>query len=367
MKVEKRTGSVSCQKQQITRLHLLCKVAGLDKAKVKIIVNKAAIGSMAIDNLLASMKNNGELLDHEAKDIRLTESLFQLFDENDKLAEAVKKGNFPQLPQGVISRLDDLALFNEKDWLTLLEVSGIEPHRGFSRQGYATFLAKKVEDLYPSKKLLMLVSANATNGLAKMLETLQPLFEKNESVFGDEHFSSLNVPDVNPKARQELHQTHARLKALANTFSSLRIAEVLDNRLLSASSKEKNISARIALLTRFHSQNPDKEFLFLDYSPESPDIKALNFEGFSEDERGMVLKTMKIFQGIYSVTRRCDHAKILLALGYHSPIQIANTSREHFISRLGLGKSVAMTYYKKANEMIDKNLYFQKHNNNTKK
>jgi hypothetical protein len=213
----------------------------------------------------------------------------------------------------------------------------------------------------------ILVSDSVTNGLAKMLETLQPLFENNENLFGDEHFSSLNVPDVNPEVRQNFRKTHAKLRALANIYSSLRIAEILDDRQLSASSKEKKISARIALLTRFHSQNADKEFLFLDYSPDSPDLQESDFSGFAEDERRMVLKTLKTFQDIYSVTKRCDHATILLSLGYHSPIQIANTSREHFISRLGLEKSVAMTYYNQATEMIDKHVYFQRNSTNTKK
>ncbi|MCK5245166.1 MAG: hypothetical protein KAJ90_07845, partial [Desulfobacterales bacterium] len=206
-------------------------------------------------------------------------------------------------------------------------------------------LAKKVENLYPSKVMLARVTSKATDGVAQRLKTLQPLFERNEKLFGVDRFSALNVEDVDPEKRDDLRKAHARLKGMANTYPGLRIAEILDDPQLSTNDKKKQITARIGLLTRFHAQNPDKEFLFLDYAPESADLQALDFEGFKDDEQRMVLKNVKACQRMYSVTRDAAHAKILLEQGHHSPLSIANMSRKQFKESAGFEKPVADYYY----------------------
>ncbi len=171
------------------------------------------------------------------------------------------------------------------------------------QEGYAALLAKKVENLYPSKVMLARVTSKATDGVAQGLEDLNPLFEKNTIVVGAESFETLDVKGIDPKEVQKLRVSHTRLKGLANTYPGMGIDAILDDRKLSANDKEKQITARIGLLTRFHSQNPDKEFLFLDYSPDSDDIQTMDFAGFSADEQCMVLKTLKAYQRMYSVTQ----------------------------------------------------------------
>lgn len=339
------------RKQQKDKLRRLGKVADLDDAKMEAVVNKAAYPAMVTDKLLASMVENGELQDSEAKDIGLTVSLFQLFDEDEKLAEAVKKSDFPQLPQGKIHRLHDLTAFAKEDWHALLEQAETEPPPGFSREGYAALLAKKIENLYPSKTMLAQVTVKATDGVAEGLETLRPLFERNEPLFGREDFGNLIEPDTDPDTQENLRQAHTRLKALVNTYPGLCIAEILDDRQLSANAKEERIAARIELLTRFHAQNQNKEFLFLDYSPESPDLNALDFENFSTDEQRMVLKMVKAYQRMYSVTRDATHTRDLLEKGHFSPLGIANMSRKAFVESLGVDTPVGDAYYRNACNM----------------
>ncbi len=339
------------RKKQKDKLRRLGKIAAIGESKMEVIVSKAAQPTMVTDKLLASMVASGELQDSEAKDIGLTVSLFQLFDEDEKLAEAVKKSDFPQLPQGKIHRLDELTAFDKEEWRALLEHAETEPPQEFSREGYAAFLAKKVENLYPSKTMLIRVTAKATDGVAKDLESLRPLFERNEPLFGREDFGNLIEPDTDPDTQEKLRQAHTRLRALANTYPGLRIAEILDDRQLPENAKEEAISARIALLMRFHARNPDKEFLFLDYSPESKDLEALDFEGFSTDEQRMVLKTVKAYQRMYSVTREATHTRDLLEKGHLSPLSIANMSCKAFVESLGWETPVGDTYYRNACNM----------------
>jgi hypothetical protein len=54
--------------------------------------------------------------------------------------------------------------------------------------------------------------------------------------------------------------------------------------------KQAQIQRRIGAITRFDSQDPNKDFLFLDYSPDSADAQALDFDDFREDQQRKVLR-----------------------------------------------------------------------------
>ncbi|MCK5229170.1 MAG: hypothetical protein KAR13_02830, partial [Desulfobulbaceae bacterium] len=146
------------RKQHKEQLRRLGKIVDLDDAKMEAVVSKAAYPAMVTDKLLSSMVEGGELQDNEAKELGMTVSLYQLCDDNEKLAQAVKKGDFPQLPEGKISRLDDLTAFDKEGWLAILEQAETKPAQGFSREVYAALLAKKIENLYPSKTMLARVT-----------------------------------------------------------------------------------------------------------------------------------------------------------------------------------------------------------------
>jgi hypothetical protein len=332
-------------KKQKGRLRRIGKIVDLDDTKMEAVVKKASSPAMLNDKVFASLVKAGELEEPEAKELGLTVSLYGLFDENLKLAEAVKKGKFPQIPRGKVKDIEDLVAFDHADWVALLKKTKTEPPGGITRENYAALFAKKVENLYPSKVMLARVTSRATDGLAQGLEDLNPLFEKNTIVVGAESFETLDVKGIDPKEVQKLRVSHTRLKGLANTYPGMAIDAILDDRKLSANDKEKQITARIGLLTRFHSQNPDKEFLFFDYSPDSVDIQAMDFAGFSADEQCMVLKTLKACQRMYSVTQDGDHAKLFLEMGHHSPFSITRNSRQQFVASTDLSTTVAEAYY----------------------
>jgi hypothetical protein len=290
-----------------------------------------------------------ELEEREAKDLGLMVSLCGLLDDDVELAETLKKGHFPQLPQGKVKRIEDLAAFDKDDWLAVLTQANTKPPKGLNRKEYAALLTKKVENLYPSRALLARMKLKETKGLSEGIERLQPLFDKNEALFGADWFDSLDVEGIDPGEVEELRQTHTRLKRFANAYPGLRLGEILDNRQLSPpADKAARIAERVELLSRFQAQNPDVEFLRLDYAPDSDDIKALDFTGFSADEQRMVLSTVKAYQRMYSVTNDGAHAKLLLEMGYHSPLSIADVSLKHFVVRTSLDETVAEKYYDNA-------------------
>ncbi|MBW2559119.1 MAG: hypothetical protein JRD69_09875, partial [Deltaproteobacteria bacterium] len=330
------------RKQQKEKIRCLGKVVDLDNTKVEAVLKKVSSPALLNDITFSSLVETGELKEDEAKELGLTVSLYNLFDENLDLTEAVKKGDFPQVSQGKV------LAFDKADWLTVLKEEDIEPPNGMKQDDYAGFLTKKVENLYPSKALLSRMIPKEMEGPSTDMEELQPLFENNEVVFGIDRFDSLNLEGIDPGEVETIRRAHGNLKKLANTYPGLRISPILDDRRLSPGDKRARISERIGLLSRFQAQNPAVEFLALDYVPESDDIKALNFGGFMEDEQRMVLNIMKASQRMYSITNDCTHTKMLMERGYHSAFGMANDSLTLFMLNTGLDKAVAKGYYDQA-------------------
>lgn len=334
-------------RQEKEKLRRLIKIDSLDDAKIEKLVDKAGQATLVSDKLLNAMVEDGDLTEPEAKSLGLTVTLNNLLDDNLELVKTLKTESFTGIPQEKIEQVEDLAVFDKAAWLEILEQSGNQPPEGWSREGYAALLAKKIESLYPGKVMLARLTPGAANGRIQDINETLRLFEKNEHPFSAA-FNDLDLAGLDEVTVDRLRASRASLKGLANTYPGLGIHEILNNPQLPADAKDKRIQDHVGLVTRFHTQNSDKEFLFLDYSPDSADIQALDFGGFSEDQQRMVLKTVKAYQRIYSVTRDSDHSRLLLAMGYHSPVQIAMLSQQYFISISGLDETVAKAYHDKA-------------------
>ena len=336
-------------KKQKTKLHRLGKVVKLSDAKREAVVKKVSSPSTISDRELASLVEAGELEKEEAKELGLTVSLYGLLDENFELTEAIKKGDFPQMPRGRVTHVEDLISFNKEDWLSMIKKANVvEPPGGLKQEDYAAFLSRKVEILYPSKTLWARMKPEKTEALTEDIDDLQPLFDRNEKVFGVDRFERLDIAGISEGEVEKLRKGYSHLKHLSNAYPGLRIGEILDDHRLSISEKKKETSDRIELLSRFQAQNLEVEFLALDYGPDSEDLQALDFTGFSSDQQSMVLKTLKAYQRMYSITSDATHTRLLLEMGHHSPISITNMSRENFVMSTGQDRTVAQAYYNNA-------------------
>jgi hypothetical protein len=335
-------------KKQKATLRRLGEILGLDDTKVEAVLKKAASPARLNDKLLASLVEAGDLEEREAKDLGLMVSLHGLLDDDVELAETIRTGSFPQIPQAKVERIEDLVAFDEGDWLAVLTQANTMPPRGLRREAYAAVLVKRIETLYPSQALWARMMPRETSGLSEGIERLQPLFDKNEAPFAVDGFDSLDVEGIDPGEVDRLREAHARLTGLANSYPGLRLGELLDDGQLPPADKEARIAERVGLLSRFQAQNPDVEFLFLDYTPDSADVEALNFEDFAADEQRMVLSTLKAYQRMYAVTHDAAHTKLLVEMGHHSPVTIAKGSLEDFKATTGLDAAVAEEYYTSA-------------------
>ncbi len=280
------------------RLYLLGEVAGLPPDRQEAVVREVSSSVMLTDARLASLVEANDLSEDQAKDLGLTASLFRLCDENLALAVELR-------PK--VKHIKDLVVLGKGGWLTVLEEAKAQPPQELAPEAYASLLAKKIENLYPSLALSHRLIPRETGDLEASIQELGPEF--------------------------------------ANRFPGLNIQKILDN---DDADKVEKITQRVGLLKDFQAQNPDLELLALDYTPDSSDLGRLTFNGMSPDEQTMVLSTWKAYQRAYSITRDVEHTGLLVEKGYHSALRVVHEGLDRFREKTGLNADVSQTYYDKA-------------------
>ena len=339
-------------KLQPVKVRKIGEAAGLESSKVEAVLQEADNPAVLSDELLESLVEAETLQDQEARNLGLTASLYHLFDENLALANVVKQGTYSQIPGSRVAQIKDLVALKKKDWLTILTAAETTPPNGLALEDYATLLTKKMEYLYPTDALLARVVPRDNGDLVTDMEKLQPLFERNDTLFGTDVSARLNVEGIDAGEAENLSRKHKRLARFANMYPGMRIGELLDDRGVSAAEKARQVGERVGLLRTLQRENPTLELLKLDYSLESDDLEVLNFGGMSSDEQRMALSTMKAYQRAYSISNDVEHTQLFAAAGYHSALNIVNDSLDVFLENTDLDLAAGAEYYNKAHATV---------------
>ncbi len=182
-------------------------------------------------------------------------------------------------------------------------------------------------------------------------DALPGLIKGNSPVIGTSIFDRLDTGQMEQSEIEAIHTTYTQLKRLVNLYPGLGLGDVLDDPKLPHADKVARITERIGLLNSVWQQNPDVEVLKLDYSPNSPDMAALNLKDLSATEQAMVLSTLKAYQRAYVLTGDVGHARTILEAGYISATGIVNGGFETFVQSTGLRAEVARTHFDTARNM----------------
>lgn len=338
---------------QRLKMYHIGDLAKFSDAKVNALLSKIPSPLSVTDERLNILVSDNTLSDTEAQEIGLTANLFQLVDENISLTGALKKERFRKLNPRPIATLQDLAALDADDWVGVVRKVASSLPEGMTSEAYAEILAKRVAALYPTDAFLGRLKILPRPVLISHLETLRPLFGRNESIFTKKDVSELNVDGIRASEVKKIQVAYGELKRFSQAYPGLRIGEILDDSQRSAATKERQIQERLALLTKFHAQNPDKEFLYLDYSPDSAELSTLDFSGFSDDGQHMVLTTLKAYQRTFFLTQNVDQARSMLEAGYQSAMGIASDDVETFIACTGFERTTATRHYEAAQRKVE--------------
>ncbi|MGQ3131264.1 MAG: neuraminidase-like domain-containing protein [Flavobacteriales bacterium] len=326
------------------RMYRLSDIAGLsqvktDKALVKE-VNINAISSENLDGLVKSKVLSGD----EARELGLASNLYTFFDLGFELTEFVKKNQAPK-------EMQDLVKIDRAGWTKMIRESKMELPEGLKAEEYAEILYKKAETLFPEASLNQRLGKPDLKALLRELEILKPLFEQNEKRFGTVPFEELNTKGIKEAELEKMKSSYEKLLRLIRKYPGLRLEELFNGK-GSPDEIGKELLGRTELMERFLKNNPYVNYLSLSYTHDSEDLKQLNFDGFDEKEKGMVLQSVRSYQRIYSFTEDVENLETILGAGYHSSYHITSVTLPEFIASTNLKPEVAERYYENAHMSI---------------
>jgi hypothetical protein len=327
------------------KVYRLSDIAGLPETKTdKALVKDLSLNTISSDKLNELVKAK-ILTDKEAGDLGLASNLFTFFDSSFEFTEHVRK-------TGSVNSMKDLMSFTKTDWQKLVKDSKVELPKDLKPDDYAEILYKKVENLFPAESLISRVSKAEPNELSRGLDALKPLSDKNEKIFSSSTFDELDTKGLSAADIKKLKDQYQALDRIVKTNPGLKINEILDDKTLSNADKGKQVTERIGLLDKFITSNSKINYLAISYTHDSDDVKALNFQGFKNEEKAMVLNSLKSYQRVYSFTDDIEDTEAIMAAGFHSSFQITSVTLPEFIKATNLEASVAERYFENANMSI---------------
>ncbi len=327
------------------RVYRLSDLSGLSQAKTDKALGKGLSLQNLSDGKLGALVKDKIFTSKEAKELGLASNLYSLFDASFELAEHVKKAK-------TVQSLEDLIPLKRADWLTLVQDSKVELPKDLKPGDYAEILYKKVESLFPDKVLVYRAGGVKASAVSKELKTLKPLFENNSKVFGFTSFDELKAGSVSAAEKKKLKAAYESVDRISKLNPGLKLGDLLNDKNLSELERGNQLVKRTGLLSQFIKNNPDVNYLALQYTHDSEDVKGLNFQGFSSEEKAMVLNSVKSYQRVYSFTADVEHTEAIMAAGFHSAYHITSVTLTEFIGATHLETAVATRYFENAHMAI---------------
>ncbi|HNP84100.1 MAG TPA: neuraminidase-like domain-containing protein [Nitrospira sp.] len=329
------------------KVYRLSDIAGIAEAKIdQALAKDFNLHSISGEKLSELVRDN-VLNETEATGLGLSSNLYQFFDSSFELAAHVKK-------TVNVTSMEDLVKLTRADWQKLVADSNVELPKDIHQQDYADLLSKKVEHLFPELSFTNRITNVVAEDVSKRLDTLRPLLALNEKPFGTVAFEDLKKEGLSEADLKVLRESHDSINKMSKVHPGLQLDAILNDKTLSPVNKAKAITDRIGLITTFVKNNADINWLSLEYKHDSEDIKLLNFEGFKQADKEMVLKSVKSYQRVYSFTDDIEHAEAIMAAGFHSSFHVTSVTLPEFIRATKLDSAIATKYFENAHMSIIK-------------
>jgi hypothetical protein len=330
---------------QLAKLYRLNAMVGIADDKIEKVFGKAVHLNNLDEEKLIDLVKDKTISQAEADKIGFASSLHTLVDGSFELAGEVQRG-------AKMNGLSDLIKISKEDWQKWITHSKMDLADGVTAEDYAGFLAKKVELLFPETSLNYKVTQVNATDILKNISSIEPLYKNNKTLFGFETFDELDTNDLSDSQTKAIKAEYERVDRMVKSIPGLQIDTILNDRNINLADKGRIITERIGLIDRFIKQNEDVHYLSLEYKHDSDDLELLNLNGFSEDEKTMVLSYVKAQQRVFSFTQDVEDTKKIMEAGYHSSYHITSVTLDDFARTTKLDMAVASKYFEKAHMAI---------------
>lgn len=332
----------------------LGRIVRLSDEKVKKILDRSSSILSLDDKVLRSIVKEDKSTDAEdkftdenAKDVRLVVNLYHLLDEDFNFTEYITTDQCEGHIK--INAIEDLIKLEKDDWYRIIKrVLRLKPPNNMTAQDYAELLTKRIETFYPNDIPQTYLKFSEVDKILAELEILQPLFERNKTVFSNQEFGTLKTDYLTSIAKKNIHAAFTNLQKFVNRYPGMKMDQVLDEQELSIIKKIEKINKRVGLIHRFQEQNPEFKLLSLAYRLQSKNIVELDLQGMTDLEKQMLVSNMEAMLSIYSLVENINHTIILIEAGYHSAFSLARDLINKIQEKTGLSEKQAKKYSYKA-------------------
>jgi hypothetical protein len=315
-------------------------------ALVKVVDSPGAVS----DRTLSGLVERQELTNAEAARLGTHLSFYHLANGEAPVADALATTRFDAL-NGNLQDVRDVLRLSVDEIAGSLHRAGVVPE-GDTPELLAGEIRARVVDRFPTEELLRRLEPPTANWLTPRLTRVTAVLadQRNRERFGADA-GELDFSTVPQAERQATVAAYEDLVKLTRRYPGLGIDAVLVEG-GDGDSVSRAIAARIALIDNTVKQNPNTQFLALDYSADSADVRNLNMTGIGASERVAVLSAFKAQQRVFAVAGTPDDTIRLLEAGYHSAVAIAADDVETFQTKTRLTAERALVIHNRAAEAM---------------
>lgn len=325
----------------------LGKISSLPSVTMATLVQQVSGIKELNDRLVNQFVKDNVLSVDEAQSLSLGVSLHKLLDGHGQANSALRDAHFERIEGSKLSRTRDLASLNAADVLSALEQGNVLPLPDTSLENMANELVRQIAAVFPTDALLWRATDRRAD-IAPAMKGLSTLLEKNPNALLKE-FDTLDLKGIPESEQKTLRESHQQLAELANLHPGLGLHQILAEPPKDGIGNViAQINERVGWLHQVHIQNAHLDLLAIDYMPESESLGQINFGGLSPKAQEMVIKDIKVYQRVQSVTSDTLASLSLLKGGYHSAFAIAESDTEGFVAKTGFSLAEADTYQTEA-------------------
>lgn len=316
----------------------LSAVVGLNKTESRALLDRVPSLDALGEQRVAALVIDGKLKDKDAERLGVIGGLAQFLGGDIEAVDRVANQNFSVL-KGKIGALTDLLRIDDATLAKALDpdLAKKDPN---SAEAEAQALRIRVEERFPQAGLELRLKPEAEPLRSALQAVRKVIYNTPDALTADPATLGLKKDEISALVK---------VQAAVNAYPGLGLDAIVR---ADAAPQETvaNIAKRIELFEKFETQNAKVDFLRIDTTPGSDDMKKLDFQGIPKEAQAGIVEVVKARARVYHVAGTVRNAVALMQGGYHSGMAIAASEPSEIALRAGITVSEAHIVYRSAKD-----------------
>jgi hypothetical protein len=289
---------------------------------------------------LAELVVQGLITDAQKSDLLLTFDLGRLTGDNIPFVSTLKGK--------AITSMADVIGWEKADWQQLITSQQLQLPPGETVDSYADTIAFNIERTYPAQSFIKRILNPKQTNQFQLLDSLNELLLHNDQLLDGANpavadWGSLVGADQ-VKAKNDLQS----LADFSNTYRSLGVAELINDKTLAIADKKAAIAARVQLIGTFDQSNPNLDLRLVDFFDQQ--TNGLDWSRIPTADQPGLRKQVMAYQRVISLADGTSDRHMLMSKGHDSAFAITAKTENDFVKTSGLEPRIAHRVYASASD-----------------